>query len=273
MIENKELEKIAATWRATCLRMSILGKHGHLSSSLCYIDILVYLYKNWLNFEGTDDRVADKFLLSKGHGCTALYVALADGGFIDKAALSTYAKPHSALQCHPCKHALNLLENSSGSLGQALGIASGIAIAQKKEQKNSKIVVLMGDGETNEGSVWESAMFIKAQQLNNVVAIVDYNNVQAVGKTDEISGQTDLAEKFASFGWHVKTIDGNSFLEIADAFDEFDTITDKPKFLLAKTTAGIDFIDKATDALWHYRIPSNDEYELALKQLNAEPMV
>jgi transketolase len=218
------------------------------------------------------DSTPDKFLLSKGHGCTALYVALADIGLIEKAELLTYAKPNSRLQSHPCRHALNILENSSGSLGQALGIASGIALAQKKNKKNSKIVVLMGDGETNEGSVWESAMFIKAQKLNNVIAIVDYNGIQAVGGTDDLSGGMDIGEKFRSFGWYTQTINGNNFNEIAEAFDEFDRVIDRPKLLLAKTTTGIDFM-RNDDALWHYRIPSVSEYEQALKLLDSEPMV
>lgn len=269
MNDFKHLERKSAQWRATCLKMAIEGRHGHLSSSLCYVDILAYLYSGWLKWDRA--HCPDKFLLSKGHGCTSMYVAMADAGLIDKGELLNYAKPGAALQCHPCMHSLPQLENSSGSLGQALGIASGMALAQRRDGQQSHIVVLMGDGETNEGSVWESAMFIQAQKLNNVIAIVDYNGVQAVGNTEEISGGTDLAEKFRSFGWHSITIDGNDFEQIDAAFNECQKVKDKPKFILAKTKTGIDFMDG--DVLWHYRIPSDEEYRTALELLDAEPMV
>lgn len=272
-MNTQQLKTTAAIWRATCLKMSITGRHGHLSSSLSYIDILAFLYKEWLKLDSSANQESDRFLLSKGHGCTALYVALADCGFIDKSLLATYAQTDSPIQSHPCKHALNILENSSGSLGHALGIASGYALAQKLQQTRSNIVVLMGDGETNEGSIWEAAMFIQAQKLNNIIAIVDYNGIQAVGKTDEIAGSTNLAEKFESFGWHTEQINGNCFEEISNAFKKFDTISDKPKMLLAKTHSGISFMSNSEDALWHYRVPSEEEYQLALTELKQQPLV
>lgn len=265
------LERLAAKWRATCLKMSRVGRHGHLSSSLGYIEVLAFLYKRWLKLADNSEGPSDKFILSKGHGCSALYVALADSGLIPVDALSQYAKPGAQLGCHPCKHALNILETSSGSLGQGLGVASGIALAQRLSGEQSNIVVLLGDGEMNEGSIWESLTFIKANQLNNIIAIVDYNGVQAVGRTDRIVGGTDLEQKIAAFGWHAQTIDGNNFVQIEDAFSRLEGVTDRPKAIIAHTSLGIDYMS-VESALWHYRIPSDDEYETALSQLDAEPM-
>lgn len=269
-IDKAALQRTANTWRATCLKMSVVGRHGHLSSSLAYVDLLAYLYKHWLQLDDSNGP-ADKFILSKGHGCTALYVALADCELVPLEELANYAKPGAKFGCHPCKHALNILETSSGSLGQGLGVASGMALAQKLEGSTSNIVVLLGDGEMNEGSIWESLTFIQANQLNNVIAVIDNNGVQAVGQSRALTGGTDLGAKIEQFGWHVQTINGNDFEQIDAAFTALEQVTDRPKAIVANTDFGIDYM-RVNDALWHYRIPSDEEYQSALKQLYAEPI-
>ncbi|KPK85870.1 MAG: hypothetical protein AMJ94_18565, partial [Deltaproteobacteria bacterium SM23_61] len=178
------------------------GKEGHLSSALSCVDILVALYYCWLNVSPEEPRKPDRdrFILSKGHGCTALYSVLADLNFIAKECLSLYAQNDSPLPNHPCKYALPILELSSGSLGHGLGVATGMLYGLRLDAVRVRAVVLMGDGECNEGSVWEAAMFAAAQRMDSLLAIVDYNGIQAVGRSDEIMGHTSLEEKFQAFG-------------------------------------------------------------------------
>ncbi len=261
-----ELERLAKEWRATCLKMSVIGRHGHLSSSLGYVDILIYLYKEWLNL--STNGSADRFVLSKGHGCTALYVAMADLGLMDKAELASYAIPGSRLPCHPCKHALPNIEVSTGSLGIGFGVASGFAKGKLLRGQSGKVVALLGDGECNEGSVWETAMFAAAHNLDNLYAVVDYNGVQAVGYSDDIIGKASLAKKFEAFGWLALSINGNDYRELNEAFCVAEQHLG-PTAIIANTSSGIPFIDR--DPLWHYRIPSEDEYQSAMKHLNVAP--
>ena len=248
--------------------MSVTAKLGHLSSSLSYVDILAFLYKEWLDLSG-EGSPRDKFVLSKGHGCAALYVAMADCGIIDSAALNDYGKENASLQCHPCRHYLPELAASSGSLGIGMGIATGFAKARKLRNQAGRIVALVGDGECNEGAVWEAAMYAAAAGLDNLYVVVDYNGVQAVGQSDRIMGHTDLGKKFDSFGWFAQTIDGNRLEEIRDAFGQA-ARADRPSVIVAKSATGVPFMDN--DVLWHYRVPSEKEYEDALSHLDAEPI-
>ena len=267
-----ELEKKARELRATCIQMSFDSKEGHLSSSLSYVDILVVLYYKFLSISKNNmhDKSRDRFILSKGHGCTSLYAVLADLGFIPISTLKDYGKENSSLPNHPCKHACDAIEYSSGSLGHGLGIGTGIHYALEMENINSKVVVLLGDGECNEGSVWESVNFAAAHQQKNLLAFIDYNGVQAVGKTDELSGHTLLVEKFRAFGWEAIEIDGNSISEIISALNKFPSENNKPTAIIAKTRTGIPFMDN--DVLWHYRVPSSEELSAALTLLNANPV-
>src|SRR5579871_1261961 len=197
------LERKARQMRATCIQMAHDGHEGHLSSVLSCMDLLVALYNYWLNVDPilpkAHDR--DRFILSKGHACTALYSVLADRGFLPAEWLATYAQDDSPLPNHPCKHALPILECSSGSLGHGLGIGTGMAYGLRLEGNRARVVVLMSDGECNEGSVWEAAMFAAANKLDSVLAIVDNNGLQAVGRSDALMGYTSLEEKFRAFGW------------------------------------------------------------------------
>lgn len=266
-MEHAQLEKKARQIRATCIQMAHDSCQGHLISSLTYIDILVALYYNWLKLpiDPSLHSDRDRFILSKGHGCSPLYAVFADLGFIPKKWLLEYACEDSPLPNHPCSHALSMLESSSGSLGHGLGIATGILYGLRIKGSGSRAVVLLGDGECNEGSIWESAMFAATHHLDTLLAIVDYNGVQAVGCSDEIMGYTSLEEKFQAFGWSAKTINGNDMKEINRALDEFPFQKGKPSAIIAKTRTNISFIKN--EVLWHYRVPSTDELFAALDEL------
>jgi transketolase len=268
------LEKTARRLRATCVQMAHDGKEGHLSSALSCMDIMVGLYFYWLKIypqdPGNSDR--DRFILSKGHGCTAQYVAMAERGFFPKALLHLYAQNDSPLPNHPCKYALPLLECSSGSLGHGLGIATGMLYGLRLDNNNARAIVLMSDGECNEGSVWEAAMFAAANRLGNLLAIIDNNGVQAVGRSDELMGYTSLEEKFKAFGWAARTINGNRMIEVIEALDAVPFEAGRPTAIIAKTKggAGVSFMED--QVLWHYRCPSDDDLERALLELGETPI-
>ncbi len=268
------LEEKARQIRATCIQMAFDAREGHLSSALSCTDLLVALYNGWLNISPSDAKNPnrDRFYFSKGHACTALYAVLAERGFLPAQVLSTYGKTDSAMPNHPCRYALPLLETSSGSLGHGLGIATGALYGLRLDGNPARAVVLMSDGECNEGSVWESAMFAAAQRLNRLLAIVDNNGVQAVGRSDVLMGHASLEEKFRAFGWAARTINGNSMTEIVAALAAVPLAPDRPSAIIARTRAGfgVDFMED--QVLWHYRTPSPEELKLALSKLGQKPL-
>lgn len=269
-----QLEEKARRIRATCVQMAFDGREGHLSSALSCTDLLVALYNGWLNVTPDDPHNPnrDRFYFSKGHACTALYAVLAERGFLPVQSLSTYAKTNSALPNHACRHALPVLEVSSGSLGHGLGIATGALYGLRLDGSQARAVVLMSDGECNEGSVWEAAMFAAAHRLDRLLAIVDNNGLQAVGRSDELMGHTSLEEKFRAFGWSPRTINGNSMAEIRTALADVPLAPGRPSAIIAKTRGGfgVDFMED--QVLWHYRTPSPDDLRHALSQLGRAPL-
>lgn len=267
-----ELEQKSREIRATCLQMAHDGREGHLSSALSTVDLLVALYYSWLRVFPDQPRhpERDRFILSKGHGCAALYAVLGDRGFFPKALLKTYGREGSPLSNHPCRHALPVLETSSGSLGHGLGIATGMLYAMRLRDCPARAVVLLGDGECNEGSVWEAAMFAAAQRLDRLLAIVDYNGIQAVGKSDVIMGGASLEEKFRAFGFAARSVDGNDMNGILQVLGGFPFEAGKPSVVIAKTSLGVPFM--GNDVLWHYRTPSDEDLRRGLAELEARPI-
>lgn len=269
-----ELTSAARRIRATCIRMAFDGREGHLTSALSCADILVALYWEWLRVTPTrlDDPGRDRLLFSKGHAASALYSVLAARGFVDAQALAEYAKPGRPFPSHPCRSMLPCLEISSGSLGHGLGIGTGMAYGLKYDGRDARVAVLMSDGECNEGSVWEAAAFACSQKLDNVLAIVDNNNMQAVGRTNRLLGETSFEDKFRSFGWSARTIDGHDFGEMISALRQFPFAPDKPSALICKTVGGrgVSFMEDQT--LWHYRVPSAEDLTRALVELDAKPL-
>ena len=268
------LRKKANEVRATCVQIAHDGKVGHVGSALSCVEILIALYYHWLRVTPHTCSVTgrDRFIMSKGHGCSSLYAVLADRGFIPKEWLKLYAVPNSPLPDHPCKHALSILECSSGSLGHGLGIATGMLYGIRLDGFDARVAVLMSDGECNEGSVWEAAMFAAAKELDNLVALIDYNGIQAVGRSDEIMGYTSLEEKFKAFGWGSLTIDGNNIQEVIETLDSIPIKHRRPSAIILRTKkgAGISFMEDET--LWHYRVPSAEDLDRALAELGAKPI-
>ena len=273
-VDLAHLAKKSRQIRATCVQMAHDAKEGHLSSALSCADLLVALYNYWLKVspENPKDPNCDRFFFSKGHACTALYAVLADRDFIPKSWLSTYAQSGSPLPNHTCVYALPLLECSAGSLGHGLGIATGAAYGLRLDSIDVRVVALLSDGECNEGSVWEAATFAAAQRLDRLMAIVDNNGIQAVGRNDDLTGHTSLEEKFRAFGWTARTINGNNMAEIIKALDDFPFEHGRPSAIIAKTVggAGVSFMED--QVLWHYRVPPVPELQRALEELGEMPI-
>ncbi len=265
------LENISREIRATCVKMAYTSKHGHLKSALTCSKILTYIYFNLIDLEKIKQKKIDRdrFYMSKGHGVSALYSIFAKAGMIDIKELETYCDYNSRLLDHPCKHSFNILESSSGSLGHCLGIATGALYGLSLKKIFPKGIVLMSDGECNEGSVWEAAMFAASKKINNLLVFVDYNGFQAVGKSDEIMAYTSLEEKFKSFGWYSKTINGENFNEYSSLEKDLMKIN-QPKAIVVKTKTGISFMNN--DNLWHYRVPSLEDINASYSELKTNPI-
>lgn len=268
----RDLELRARRLRATCIKMSHDGKEGHLGGSLSCIDILVALYHRWLHVSPAAPKAPDRdrLFFSKGHACSALYAVLADRGFVPPASLATYNQAGSPYPLHSCKQNLPILEMSAGSLGHGLGVATGVAYGLRLDGNPARVVALLSDGECNEGSVWEAAMVAKAQQLDRLIAIVDYNGTQSIGFTDALMGHTSIEEKFRAFGWHASTIDGNDIGAVVGALNAIAFDTGRPTAIVAKTRKGVSFMED--QILWHYRVPSADEVAQAYAELGAQPI-
>lgn len=275
MISNEKLIKIAGRIRATCVKMAFEAKETHLSSALSCVEILTTLFGGFLRYydgakSGKLER--DRFIMSKGHGCSALYATMVAFGIISPEMLKGYSQSDSLLPNHPCKYALPHLEISSGSLGHGLGIACGILYGLRLSNNlKSKAVVLMSDGECNEGSVWEAAMFAAAQKFTSILAIVDNNGSQAVESSDVIMGFTSLEEKFQSFGWETITVNGNNICNLTEVLNRFPFSSEKPSAIIAKTVsgAGVSFMEK--DQVWFYRSPSESDMNKALIEIGEKP--
>ena len=269
-----QLQQKARELRATCIQLSHDGREGHLNGALSSVDLVAALYAGWLRISPDDptDEGRDRFIFSKGHACTSLYAVLADRGFITMDMLRQYARDQTPLPSHPCIHALPLLDCSSGSLGHGLGVAAGRSYGLRLKESPARVAVLLGDGECNEGSTWEAAMFAAANQLDNLLAIVDYNRIQSVGRTDPLNGFASYEDKFRAFGWAVQTIDGHDYGQILGALEAFPLAAGKPTAIIARTTAGRGVSFMEDQVLWHYRVPSDDDLARALAELDASPI-
>ena len=253
------LQEKARTMRVWIMKSIAEARSGHPGGSLSMVEIMVWLYYAGLNVgpgeEWNDKR--DRVILAKGHGAPALYTVLAMKGFLPLEELLTLRKLGSRLQGHPDRKKLLGVEMSTGSLGHGLSVANGMALGLRLRGIDSKVVALMGDGELQEGQVWEAAMTAAHYRLNNLTAFVDYNNLQIDGRVDEIMDVAPIGEKFASFGWEVAEIDGHCFDEIARAFCR--PRTDQPRVIVARTVKGkgIDYMENV--AGWHGKAPSREQ--------------
>lgn len=252
--------------RKSILDMMYRSKSSHIGSCFSIVEILYTLYFKVLNIQGSTYKLEakDKFILSKAHGSAALYATLAERGFFSKERLREYYVDGGSLPGHLDMLSVPGVEVSAGSLGHGLSIGTGIAIAKKQECKSEHVYVLLGDGECNEGSVWEAAMLAAHLQLTNLTAIVDYNKFQGFGKTNEVINQRNLNERWLAFGWEVIEVDGHNIEKLEEALK---AVQKGPKVLIAHTIKGkgVSFMENKLE--WHYKSPNDQEYLLALKEM------
>jgi transketolase len=267
MSKFQDLERIARSVRRKILLSIYHAGSGHPGGALSCADILVYLYFREMNISNPNDPERDRFILSKGHSCPALYAVLSEKGFISEKDLWELRKTGSLLQGHP-EMGIPGVEAPSGSLGQGFSFALGVALSAKRTGKKFRVYVLLGDGECNEGEVWEGAMFGAFHQLDNLVAIVDYNKLQSDSYCEEVTSLEPLAEKWKSFNWNVIEINGHSFEELSFAFDIARKIKKKPTCIIAHTIKGKGISFMENNPLWHgSKAPTEEELKLALKEI------
>lgn len=266
-----ELKRIANEIRIDIIKQVYNASSGHPGGSLSCADILTVLYFNQMNINAKepDAMLRDRFVLSKGHCAPALYATLANRGFFDREKLLEFRKIEGSLQGHPDKNKVPGVDMSTGSLGQGLSVANGMALASKMNHNGHRVYCLLGDGEIEEGQVWEAAMTASKYKLDNLCAIVDYNNLQIDGTVEEVKGLDNIEGKFKNFGFNTVVVtDGNDIEQLIDAFETAKLTKGKPSVIIAKTTKGKGVSFMENKAQWHGKAPSNEEYELALKELS-----
>ena len=232
------LDTITRKLRYQIVLMSHQGKAAHLGSSLSCVDLLVAAYWSYLNLDpqAPADRYRDRFILSKGHAITSLYACLAEKGFFPEKLLATFNQDGSSLPEHPSPKSVPGVEMATGSLGHGLSVGLGQALAGKILGETYRVMVLLSDGECNEGSVWEAALFAPAHQITRLIVLIDFNKWQATGRSEHVMQLSPLKKKWESFGWHALEIDGHNAKEIASAFDQI--ADDKPTAIIAHTIKG-----------------------------------
>ena len=266
----KALKKIALEVRKDIIEAVYSAKSGHPGGSLSIADILTVLYFNQMNIDEIrpDDPNRDRLVLSKGHACTALYSVLAEKGYFDKEDLKTFRKLGSPLQGHPDMNKIPGIDMTTGSLGQGLSASVGMAIASKMNKAGCKIYCILGDGEIEEGQIWEAAMSASKYKLDNLCVILDNNNLQIDGEIEKVGGMNNITEKFLSFGFNVVNINGHNIDEIIDAITTAKQTKGKPTIIIAKTIKGKGVSFMENKAEWHGKAPSEEEYKLAMDELN-----
>lgn len=265
----KQLQEKAKEVRKGIIEAVYSNKSGHPGGSLSIADIMTVLYFNQMNIDEKNPKWEDRdrLVLSKGHCSPALYSCLANRGFFDVEKLKTFRNINSNLQGHPDMNKVPGVDISSGSLGQGLSCANGMAIAGKMDNKNYRVYCILGDGEIEEGQVWETAMASNKYKLDNLCVIVDNNNLQIDGTIEEVMSSYPIDEKFKSFGFQVINIDGHNIQEIIDAFDVAKNVKDKPTCIIAKTIKGKGVSYMENDVKWHGIAPNEEQYQLAMKEL------
>ena len=266
---NLELQKTANEIRKSIVTAVHSAKAGHPGGSLSAADIFAYLYFEEMNVDPANPQMADRdrFVLSKGHTAPGLYAALAERGFFPKEDLVTLRHTGSYLQGHPDMKHIPGVDMSSGSLGQGLSAAVGMAAAGKFDRKDYRVYALCGDGEIQEGQIWEAAMWAGFRRLDNLVVIVDNNNLQIDGAIDDVCSPYPINKKFEAFYFHTINIDGNDFEQIRAAFDEARATVGMPTAIIAKTLKGkgVSFMEGVVD--WHGKAPSDEQYKIAMEDL------
>ena len=268
-MENLELQKVANEVRKDIVTALHAAKAGHPGGSLSAADLFTYLYFEEMNIDPKDPKKADRdrFVLSKGHTAPGLYSVLAERGYFPKEDLVTLRHLGSYLQGHPDMKHIPGVDMSSGSLGQGISAAVGMAISAKLSNDDYRVYTLLGDGEIQEGQVWEALMFASHRKLDNLCVIVDNNGLQLDGTIDEIIGPNPLDEKFESFGCHVIKADGHDFDSLKKAFNEAKTVKGQPTVIIAKTVKGKGVSFMENNVSWHGAAPNDEQYKQAMEEL------
>ena len=266
----EELEKMANTVRKGIIEEVYNGQSGHPGGSLSVADILTVLYFHELNIDEKNPKWEDRdrVVLSKGHCSPALYSCLANRGFFPVEDLKTFRKIDSYLQGHPDMNKIPGVDMTTGSLGQGLSAAVGMALAGKMDKKDYRVYCILGDGEIEEGQIWEAAMSAKKYALDNLCVIVDNNNLQIDGTIEEVMSPYPIDEKFRSFGFEMIKIDGHNMQEILDAFDVAKHVKGKPVCMIAKTIKGKGVSYMENQVGWHGKAPNEEQYKMAMEELN-----
>ena len=264
-----ELEKIANNVRIGIIEAVHVAKSGHPGGSLSIADILTVLYFNQMNIDETkpQDKSRDRLVLSKGHCAPALYSTLAERGFFEKGLLKTLRNINGNLQGHPDMNKIPGVDMTTGSLGQGLSVANGMAMASKLGKEGIRVYCICGDGEIEEGQIWEAAMTASHYKLDNLCLIIDNNNLQIDGNVDKVMNIYPLEEKFRSFGFEVMHVDGHNIYELIKTFEQAKKIKGKPTAIIANTIKGKGVSFMENEAGWHGKAPNEEEYETAIKEL------
>lgn len=269
----RDLERQARVIRRHIIRMIHASQSGHPGGSLSATDIVTALYFHFMRVDPGNPNwpARDRFILSKGHACPVWYAALAERGFLPAEELLTLRQINGRLQGHPDMHKTPGVDISTGSLGQGLSAGVGMALGLKLDRSDARVYVMLGDGELNEGQVWEAALAAAKFGLDNLVAIVDYNNLQLDGRCSEVMPIEPLADKWRAFNWTVFEIDGHTMREIVDAIEAAQQVESRPSVIIAHTIKGkgVSFMEDQCD--WHGRAPNDAEFERAMAELAGEP--
>lgn len=270
-MKKKELQIFAAKARIGVIEGVYNAKAGHPGGSLSICDLLAYLYNGEMSIDASNPHMEDRdrFVLSKGHAAPALYATLAFKGFFPVEDLKTLRKSDSYLQGHPNMNKIPGVDMSTGSLGQGISAAVGMALGAKLDKKDFRVYTVLGDGEIEEGEVWEAAMFAANRGLDNLVAVVDYNGLQIDGTVEEVNSPYPIADKFKAFKWNVVEIDGHDFDAIESALENARATKGVPTCIVMKTIKGkgVSYMENAVG--WHGKAPNTEEYEQAMTELKA----
>ena len=266
------IQEHARNIRKNIVKMVTEAASGHPGGSLSAADILTVLYFNEMDItkENADSKERDRFVLSKGHASPLLYAVLAEKGILDEAELKTFRRINSKLQGHPNMNYVSGVDMSTGSLGQGISCAVGMALANKIQKNDHRIYTLLGDGECEEGQVWEAAMAAAHYELDNLCAIVDFNGLQIDGDITKVMNPTPIDQKFAAFGWHVIAIDGHDYDAIEKALAQSKATKGKPTMILAHTVKGKGVSFMENNAAWHGSAPNAQQCAEALAELGGE---
>lgn len=269
MRDHKGLNEITNVIRKDIVSMICKSKSGHPGGSLSAVEILTALYFDQMNIDPTNPKMEDRdrFVLSKGHAAPALYATLSERGYFDKEELNHLRQIGSMLQGHPDMKKIPGVEMSTGSLGQGFSVACGMAMAAKLDNAPWNVYALLGDGEVQEGIIWEAAMSAAHYKLDNMIAFLDYNGLQIDGDVESVMNINPIEDKFKTFGWNVITIDGHDFDQIFAALDMAKDTVDKPTMIIAKTIKGKGVSFMENQASWHGSAPSEEQLQQALSEL------